>query len=137
LVVVFVLVSFGLIVWLFCFVEYFCYKIETIDNEIAIDQWLLIIVIFVGRVCVCLYLCFFCVCFLFVTFILCVYLFHMFLLGTKKVAQGEEGEGRLTPYQSSTYSLVSQAWEDCYLNFTHPLVGIQAYDPLFWGCGKE
>ena len=41
--------------------------------------------------------------------------------GNKKGSPGEEGEGKEpTPRQSSTYSLVSQAWEGCYLPF--PLI---------------
>jgi hypothetical protein len=42
-----------------------------------------------------------------------------------------ERRGRPTPCQSSTYSLVSQALEGCYLHSTHSRVGIQSFDPLF------
>ena len=46
---------------------------------------------------------------------------------------GREGRGRPTPHLSSTYVLVSQVWEGCYLPSTHPWVGIQVSNPLFRG----
>ena len=38
--------------------------------------------------------------------------------------KGREGRGRPTPRQSSTYALLSQAWESCHTLSTHPWVGI-------------
>ena len=54
----------------------------------------------------------------------------IYLLGTKKGAQGKRGEEKPTPRESFTYSLVCQAWESCHTLSTQPWVGIQASDPM-------
>ena len=52
--------------------------------------------------------------------------------GKEKGDPGEEGEGKTTPRQSFTYSLVCQAWEGCmYL----PLIPGWASKPLTHSAG--
>jgi hypothetical protein len=54
------------------------------------------------------------------------------VLGIEKGGPGEEGEGKLTPHQSFTYSLVCQAWDGCmYL----PLIPVWASKPLTHSSG--
>jgi hypothetical protein len=54
-------------------------------------------------------------------------------VGKLKGGPEEEGEEKLTPCQSFTYSQVNEAWESCHTPSSQPWEGIQASDIFFRG----